>query len=540
MKTRTIIVFYLILVLIGIALTGFPQGIVNDGGYITGSSSSYVKVSGSGDAWLINGNADQVSFGNLIVDFTGSGLYSLSVSDTSYITVTGNLTLNDTLRLKADSTSMASLITNGSVIGTKAVVEQYIKDDQWHMVSPPVASAVSGVYTGSYLAKWNEPDSTWTYVSSTTDPLAAGHGYFVWASSSLGSPEHVEFTGQLNTGNMAVSGMTYNPGSGKGDGWNLLGNPYPCALEWTSSWTTSGIDATIYIYDGVQYKTWNYNLGGYGTLGNGYIPSTQGFWVKANSSSPSLTIPASERTHQSQQFYKAGENTEAEMLTVTLTGNGMDDKLVVGWIDSATDGFDHEFDAYKLDGIEQAPSIRTLANGEELSVSLIAPPKNKTKWVEVVVSIPEGGMYKLDFGDLETVDHSVNIYLWDKVAPNPETKWVDMRKLGVYKFEAEPGENQHRFRIFFEPKNDGNSITVSQGDQIAGAEVWTTGHSLFVHNKDLTGADVEVYSLLGQKVFSARVNPESLEEFMINVKKGYYIVKLHSSHSLLTHKVFFN
>ena len=39
---------------------------------------------------------------------------------------------------------------------------------------------------------------------------------------------------------------------------------------------------------------------------NGEIPPAQGFWVKANGTSPSITIPESERIHTGSGFYKAG------------------------------------------------------------------------------------------------------------------------------------------------------------------------------------------------------------------------------------------
>ncbi|MEZ5195621.1 MAG: hypothetical protein R2764_04270, partial [Bacteroidales bacterium] len=220
MKTKTLAVFYAILFLIGLALAGFSQGIENSGGYISGTSTNYIKFSGSNDLTLKSTTADHMTFGNVEVDLSGAGNYKMTITDDSYVTVNGNLTLNDSLVLKASSSGMASLITNGTISGSLAQVEQHIpSQDKWHIVSSPVASAQSNVHIGSYLMKWNEVDTTWTFMVSTTDPLNITQGYFVWSSSAISSPTDVKYEGLLNTGNKTVSGLSYTAnGYSSGDG----------------------------------------------------------------------------------------------------------------------------------------------------------------------------------------------------------------------------------------------------------------------------------------------------------------------------------
>jgi len=265
MRTTAIIVFCLILFLVGLALSGYSQGIINSGGYITGTPTNYLKLSGSGDMILKSTTANRTSFGHVTVNLTGTDVYKVTIPDDSYITVEGNLSLSDTLEIKASSSGMASLITNGTVSGSKAIVEQHLNQDRWQMVSSPISSAKADVYEGVYMLDWNEKDSTWTYITSLTTPLNTTEGYFTWSSSSKSGPTDVAYKGLLNTGNQIVSGLSYNNVLGKGHGWNLVGNPFASPIEWTSSWAKIGIDATIYVYDGTNYLTWNYNLGGFGT-----------------------------------------------------------------------------------------------------------------------------------------------------------------------------------------------------------------------------------------------------------------------------------
>ncbi len=549
MKTTAIIVFYLILFLIGLALTGFSQGIENNGGYITGSSTNYIKFSGSGDLTLKSTTADRTTFGHVNIDLSGTGTYEVTIPDNSFITVDGNLTLSDSLVVKASSSGMASLITNGTVTGAYAQVQQHITQDQWHMVSSPVSAAQSGVYLNCYLYKWNEPDSSWAYISSTTENLVVTKGYHLWSSSGVGGltvgPTDVTFSGLLNTGNYSPT-LSYNAGSNKGDGWNELGNPYPSALEWNSSWTKTSVDATIYMYDGTQYKTWNYNLGSAGsTLSSGDIPSTQGFWIKANTASPSITIPNNQRKHSSQSFYKNSEII-ANIFTLLLTGNGYTDETKVGFFEGATSQFDSEFDAHKMFGIEEAPQIYTRSKGdatgitltndyEELSVNLLQSPKI-TKSVPMGIKVGATEYYTLVFKSEGTSQADVQVYLEDKLNSK---EMINLNKYPEYKVKLTEGTYNDRFVLHFvysnEPvyKNDSDT-----DDEIV--NIYSSGKDVYVSYMQDTPATVMVYDMLGKPVLKEPLSPVHLNKFPIYGNKGYYIVKVISEELIRSEKVFIN
>jgi len=59
MKTKITIAFFMLFFLPGLVLVAISQGIVNDAGYISGTSTNYVKFSGSGDAYLVSSTADR-------------------------------------------------------------------------------------------------------------------------------------------------------------------------------------------------------------------------------------------------------------------------------------------------------------------------------------------------------------------------------------------------------------------------------------------------------------------------------------------------
>jgi hypothetical protein len=532
MKAKTIIVLNLFLFLAGFVITGYSQGITNSGGYITGNSSSYIKFSGSGDMTLKSTTADRTTFGNMVVDFTGSGTYKLTIPDDSYITVDGNLTLSDTLLLKASSSGMASLITNGTVSGSYAKVEQYLTQDQWHIISSPVSSATANVYLGIYLMKWNEPDSTWSWVTQITDPLNVTQGYFAWSSSGISSPTTVTFDGLLNTGNQTVASLTYNNNAGEGHGWNLVGNTYPSAVEWNNSWTKTNIDATIYIYDGTQYKTWNYNLPAISnTLPNGEIPSTQGFWVKANASGPSMAIPNGERCHTSNSFYKGSDVILPDAFSIEVTGNGYSDQACFGMHPEATEDFDSEYDAYKLFGIEAAPQLYSFNNDTKFAVNLF-PEITENKVIPLGLKTGAAMEYTIEAEGLDNFNPSTGVYLED----NSTGSLTNLRENPVYTFNAEEGLDEERFVLHFIVDNTDIELTETENN----ISIYAFNNTVYVNYQLKVPGNVVVYDMVGKEIISENLNPDQLNKLTVNHGKGYYIVKVFSEEAVKTEKVFIN
>jgi len=371
---------------------------------------------------------------------------------------------------------------------------------------------------------------------STTDPLNVTEGYFVWSASSISSPVDVSFCGLLNTGNQTVSNLTFNDNIGEGHGWNLIGNPYPSSVEWDNTWSQSGIDATIYVYDGTQYLIWNYNLGGYGSKGNGYIPSTQGFWVKANSTNPSLIIPNNRRIHISQAFYKSSEPVK-NMININITGNGYSDEAIVGMIPEANDSYDSEFDAYKIYGIEDAPQLFSLYEDLELAANIFPDIVNE-KIIRLGIKTGNKAEYTFNFLGIDSFDSSIDVYLEDKVISDNTVDFINLRENPFYTFTTNIGTDIDRFVIHFNknqadiynnPADDGSS------DEIV---IYSYEKNIYVNYPYNSQARATVHNLLGKEIFSKDLIRHQMNRLHLNVERGYYIVKVVSQEALKTEKVF--
>ena len=140
------------------------------------------------------------------------------------------------------------------------------------------------------------------------------------------------FTGILNT-NPPSSPLTVtcswtDPASGGGGGWNLLGNPYPSAIDWNLLTRGTGIDNALYYYDASieNYRYYIQYQPGF-ALGNGsqFIPSMQGFMVHANNQGAgSVIIDNTCRVHQVMSTYYKNSNAINNVLKLKVEkGGGM-------------------------------------------------------------------------------------------------------------------------------------------------------------------------------------------------------------------------
>nr|MBC8489091.1 fibronectin type III domain-containing protein [Bacteroidota bacterium] len=293
-------------------------------------------------------------------DLTINAGAELTVSSGYYLFVHGDFLL------KADATATGSLVEYGGVSVTgQADVELYLFENRWHYVSSPVTSAVSDVFFDIYLKYYNEPTTTWTYIVNLGVPLPPGQGYAAWSSPVWFGSTTVTFNGgPLNEGNTSIP-VSYNVGSG-GDGWNLGGNPYPCAIDWDdANWTKTNIDGAVYVWNGVQYLVW---VNGTGDLTNGIIPAMQSFFVKANAPGPALQVTNSAKLHGNDPYKGSGVD---QLLELTVNGNGYNDKTFIYFNEYATEGFDSDFDAYKKYGIDEAPQLYSIAGDEILSINVL-------------------------------------------------------------------------------------------------------------------------------------------------------------------------
>ncbi|MBE0675312.1 MAG: hypothetical protein IH591_11670, partial [Bacteroidales bacterium] len=256
---------------------------------------------------------DPLLSGSLTIGSTAS----LTIEAGGALTVTGDLSNNGPVTIGSTLLSSGSLIVNGTVTGDITYNRQLktgtVAGSDFHLVAPPVASnAEANTGKISSVNQWAELTGIW----STTNITSAlpGHGYNIRQEDA--SDGMISFTGPLVNTDVTVSASSpYADAIGPddsyfdrtfsadrsltnlgGNGWNLLGNPYPSAIS-ASAFIDANYSATpslsqfdpnyvaLYLFDGTARRYYYLaNSTGWPSgldLSGTHVQAGQGFFVLA-------------------------------------------------------------------------------------------------------------------------------------------------------------------------------------------------------------------------------------------------------------------
>lgn len=450
----------------------------------------------------------------------------LSVNSAAWFTNTNgnNIAIGNNLTIEPSG----SFIDNGTVLVTgTTVVKNVYNSARWHYVSSPVSNATSNLFLGLYLQNFDESTYTWNNIVATNVSLLTGAGYNIWSIS--GNPTINYMGGPLNNGNIsvAVSGTDVNGGGlGSTEGWNLVGNPYTSAIDWgttnnpVSGYVRTNLDNTIYFWNGSQYANFNPALNGGNGLGlNGgtqYIPSMQGFFIKASNTSPVLTIPANAKIHTVQANYKISQSEPYFMLK--CTGNGYSDEILISQNENASSGFDSQYDAYKIWGIDEAPQLYSIIPENVLSINTLPEIEEETV-IELGFKVGVNGNYAVSLEEAWLPDTFNYIVLEDI----KEGCYNNLKDFPEYYFNASTDDDPHRFNLRFTNSNLG--IVPEALNPI---RIWSYKGVLFIDNPKFIDASAEVFDLQGKIIYACSRIKHGLNQIDIKVHSGIYLVKITS------------
>jgi hypothetical protein len=414
-----------------------------------------------------------------------------------------------------------------TILGSAALT-----DYKYHLVSVPLTPAsfpTSLIFEGLYLYDFNVAANDWHGLgTSTTTALDVTKGYMVYRQ---GGDINLLFEGNLNVG--AFSPTVVHSGSG----YNLVPNPYPSSIDWNaaSGWTKTNIDNSIWIWNSAATEPYgsgivgNYAafVGGTGTNGGSrYIAPGQAFFVKTNAASPALTMNDAVRLHNATPFLKSGESI-ADLLRVKANANNYSDEAVVRFTEGSTQMADANFDAEKMFGLENAPQLYTLTQGnEKLSINSL-PSLSGQNSVPLNFETQFTGVVNLTFVNMESFDPSINLYLKDELT----NQTINLRKQAAYTFNHNPANDANRFKLIF-----GGTYGIEENESLAG-NMWIAGNTLYINTPKFAGekAKVEVYSAAGQSLMAKNLVLDALTTLDLNMQ-GFVIVKLTSGQTVLTSK----
>jgi len=374
-----------------------------------------------------------------------------------------------------------------------------------------------------WIRGYNEANNTWgSFITSPTASIETGKGYSLWTYDEFVIPT---FQGKINHGDIALSVQFTNSGQSASQmGWNLVGNPFPSAIDWRPSdatkWLRTNIAPTIYLFSAASgnYLTYNPNLPG----SNGrFIAMGQGFFVQATGPNPSLTIRKGAQLHH-EVYFRRDEVAE-DVIKISVDGNGYMDECFIIYREDAANGFDFNYDAVKFDGLPAAPQLYTKKQDGADLIKLAVNSINDIQQLQgklVYLQVGADTEYTLNFEHHIVQDFSPVIRdRFADVIVLPETDYV---------FTAIPTDNTERFEIVDQSTL---STRIFNKDELL---VWQYNNILYIDNLQKEQLrQIVIYDILGTEVLYSVSSKTDLNA----LSRGVYLVRVLTDKQTVVRKI---
>ena len=397
-------------------------------------------------------------------------------------------------------------------------------------------------------------------------------GYIVRAPQSYSYtptvfvPYTANFIGTPNNGN--ISCPIYHGTLGVGtnnDKYNLLGNPYPSAVDAQAFltdpanipvidgtiyfWTHNSAPSTTYVdpfygdfvinYTESDYASWN-SLGAVGSRGsaalsggvvpNGIIGTGQGFFTKstgtAPSGNPAIFKNSMRVTGNNNQFFRLNSNTNNETATLEkhriwlnlISVSGSFNQILVGYVDGATNGWDRTYDGIRI-GLGTGNSFYSVLHDKDLVIQGRPTPFSEYDAVSLGYKSTLREAFSLRLDHFDGLFENQEIYVEDK-----ELNVIHNLKESPYNFRSGIGTYNRRFVLRFTDSNGETRVSSDTLEPNVNAII-EQRNLVIEASQNIT--TVDIYDVSGKLIGSDRL-VEMSRNYSSNFlyAEGVYLIKI--------------
>ena len=422
------------------------------------------------------------------------------------------------------------------IVSNSATVKRFLTSGKWHEVSTMVDnSTVNSFYLNNaprvWMNEYDESTDTRTPIISLSTPMVIGNGYEAWVEN--GYDTVASYHGVIHSANVAVS-LSYTHDT---LGYNLLGNPYSCPIQFEKgNWNFTNCDEVVWVWDPVIGNYRSATSTG-GTLANKIIPMGQAFFVHANNSAASLTIPAEARIISNQPFYKTevefSEDSDVRHFILSVRKEEKADFIWFGFDKAFTEHYDRNFDARKMAGDPKSPQMYAIDGDQKYMVDALPLLNDGNTLVRpLFFEAGEAGEYKI------TASETAYLKDVDVVMEDKKTNTLQLlNKNNTYDFYSAEGAFPDRFVLHFNYHYTG--INSSKKPEIISIYAYNKNIYISSHGKWASmNKNLKLFDITGRVLLNKKLNASSLNRVAVPLNNSIVIVRIISADLVVTKKVF--
>lgn len=540
-------------------------------------------IGGTGN-WTVDANwspsgvptSDQcvvATSGNIIINANGNAKI-VNLTNTTALTISSGNTLTVVDEINVGANSNFTIQDNGSLVqennttntGNITLIRNSKRMKRYDFTywSSPVAAqnldAVSPMTLFDKYFSWNPATGAWITHSTDTVTMKVGRGYIIRAPQyfSITTPSNftANFIGTPNNGEISYSNFQ---GSATAQMWNLIGNPYPSAIDmdlfisdpdntevggaiyvWTHNTPALDNGSGTFSYKSNDYAVYN-SSGGIATAApndpndttdaddnnstpiNGHVAAGQSFFIRGLASGTVKFKNSMRIAGNNSNFYRPGTSDPAENWQTTgkhrfwvniRNNQGAFNQALVGYIEGATNDIDRLYDAELLGG--NYVTIYSLFNQNKLTIQGKALPFDSSDVIPLGYKVTIAGTFNISLGAFDGLFEGQDVFLKDNLLNT-----IHNLKNSAYNFTSAIGTFDNRFEIVYE-----NETLSTDNPEINLESIFiykNSNSTIAVNSGQILIEEIKVYDIAGRLLSQEK-----------NINKANAIIKnLPETHQVL-------
>jgi len=382
----------------------------------------------------------------------------------------------------------------------------------------------------------------------TGNIIAAGQGYTVQMGTASNQPKVTSLSGTVNNGNVNVTLTKTYSTNASGNGWNLIGNPYPSPVDLSKlPYFASNINNSVSFFNSTSM--YNGYYGYYNSLtgwvigdGSKLLPALHAVFVqKKTLGTNNLTFTNTMRSKVLNPTMFKNDDITVDYPAIKLssainTPNSIADETVIMFKNDATSEIDSDYDASKILNTDpMIPNLSSISNNGTYAINALPNTLTESTVIPLGFQVQTTGEYTINASDILNIPSNMSVYLEDLA----NSKIQDLTMSPSYTFTASKEEQPAgRFFLRFAPTS--TDIETTSNSEIY--QAWATNNTLYVSYNNPTGLQgkLKVMNVLGQQIMQEQNINNGMYQFNINQPAGYYLVNFTNENTTKTSKIFIN